>query len=106
MQINKPTSKLDILNQMLESDGNDGSLFEQFKNYDNLEDVLRNGDFTEEENKLAQIYYKWINNNDEIYVIWVEDSEPISNISLPKPYKKIITYGLGYNDVRIILHNF
>lgn len=107
LEINKPKSNLDILKEMTISDG-DINLFDVFAFYDNYDEYIQDKDvegLSEDEKLLAKIFYKWVTNND-IWYTSVEDHEDEDHMSLPKSYSKMITWGKGYNDVRIILHNF
>ena len=55
--------------------------------------------------RLGKRYFTWLSNND-IYPFTVGVDEDFSNIVFPKPYKKATTYGMSYDYVKIIMHNF
>ena len=52
-----------------------------------------------------QIYFKWLKNGN-IFVKEVEDTDGDNELVFPKPFKRMITYGKGYNNVMIILTTF
>ena len=107
--VNKPKSNMDLLKQMIQLNNIDNIPYiEIFGRYNTFEE-WKNEEVDEDMDKnvidLAKIFYRWLENGD-IKCLYVKDDEEENNISFPKAYKKAITYGLGYNDVRIILHNF
>jgi len=109
MRVNKPKTNKDILNQMLESDGDGGTIMDSFVSYDNFEEWYDDSIDDEDQDQnlisLAELYFKWLSNGD-IITTRVEDSDGVDEMLLNKPYKRLITYGMGYNDVRIILVTF
>jgi len=110
IKIEKFKAPKDLLNQMLDSDdfGGESSYFDQFTIYDTFDEWYEDNDRHDENSEivtLAKTFYKWRDNKDIITFV-IEDSEDIDIIQLSKTYKKLITYGRGYNDVRIILSTF
>jgi hypothetical protein len=107
IKVNKPINPLEILKIMVQ--GYDNSYFSRYRMEISLEDFLREYDNGEEDDKemikLAPLFYKWKDEN-KIWYTEVEDSEESKFQKLPTQYKSIITTGLGYNNVEIILHNF
>lgn len=103
LEINKPKSNLDILKEMLDIiPGRETSYFDVIKwnkpeEYDDEDDEV--------EVRLSKYYHKWIKNK-SIYWISVEDHEDLDFVDLPNKYSKIITWGGGYNNVTVLLHNF
>jgi hypothetical protein len=114
IKVNRPASNIDILNKMLEPNES-GDTFDNFFStisfYDSLEDWINDEGLDEEDPddaamiQLGKRYFMWVDRND-IYVFTVDDEGDLDNIVFPKPYKKAITYGLGYNNAKIIMHNF
>lgn len=107
IKVNKPINPLEILKIMIQ--GYDNSYFSRYRMEISLEDFLREYDNGEEDDKemikLAPLFYKWKDEN-KIWYTEVEDYEESKFQKLPTQYKSIITTGLGYNNVEIILHNF
>lgn len=111
IKVNRPRSNEDILNKMLEVDEYGVSLFTTITSYDSLEDWVDSEGLDEEDPddsemiQLGEIYFTWVSRND-IYPFTVYDDEDLSDVVFPKPYKRAITYGLGYNNAQIIMLNF
>jgi hypothetical protein len=111
IKVNRPTSNIDILNKMLEPNEYGNTFFDIIFSYDSLEDWIHDEDIDEEDPddaemiQLSKRYFMWLRKKD-IYPFTVNEGEDLDNITFPKPYTKAITYGLGYDDVRIIMHNF
>lgn len=106
--INKPFSKIDILNYMLLVDDYGNSLLDKVEKYDTFEEYLKvwaaDEDDNDEDTKYAEMYYKILSAKD-LYIFEVEDSNEETHLNLPYPYKHCIYWGLGYNNAKIILHN-
>jgi hypothetical protein len=111
IKINRPMSNEDILNKMLDYNEYGVNLFTTITSYDSLEDWVDSEGLDEEDPddsemiQLGKIYFTWVSRND-IYPFTIYDDEDVSDVVFPKPYKRAITYGLGYNNVRIIMLNF
>jgi hypothetical protein len=111
IKVNRPMSNKDILDKMLEVDEYGVSLFTTITSYDSLEDWVDSEGLDEEDPddsemiQLGKIYFTWVSRND-IYPFTVYDDEDLSDVVFPKPYKRAITYGLGYNNAQIIMLNF
>ena len=113
MRVNKPVLKSDMLDKMMDTEDFHGesSYLDQFSYYRNFDDWYHDNvdedddDFNPEIISLAKIYHTWEKNGD-IIVTRAEDSDGLDIINLTKTYKRLITYGMGYNDVRIILTTF
>ena len=107
IKVNRPTSNIDILNKMLELDEYGATFFVTISAYDSLEQWMNDEGLDEEDPddaeaiQLGKRYFMWVNKND-IYSFTVYDSDDLDNVVFPKPYKQAITYGLGYNNVKII----
>lgn len=111
IKVNRPSSNIDILNKMLEFDEYGSTFFDTISSHDSLESWMDDEGLDEEypddveKIKLGKVYFTWLSNND-IYSFTVRDDEDLSDIVFPKSYTKAITYGLGYNNAKIIMHNF
>jgi hypothetical protein len=111
IKVNRPISNKDILDKMLEVNEYGVSLFTTITSYDSLEDWVDSEGLDEEDPddsemiQLGEIYFTWVSRND-IYPFTVYDDEDLSDVVFPKPYKRAITYGLGYNNAQIIMLNF
>jgi hypothetical protein len=111
IKVNRPSSNIDILNKMLEYNEQDTNLFNIISLYDSLEDWINDEGLDEEDPndaemiKLGKRYFMWLSNND-IYPLTVDVNEDLGDIVFPKLYKKAITYGTGYDYVKVIMHNF
>ena len=111
IKVNRPSSNIDILNKMLEFDEYGSAFFDTISSHDSLESWMDDEGLDEEypddveKIKLGKVYFTWLSNND-IYSFTVRDDEDLSDIVFPKSYTKAITYGLGYNNAKIIMHNF
>lgn len=101
--INKPVSNSDMLNHIIEDDGDGSSLIQTFHNHENLEDYIKSWGKEDENILYAKWYYKMLNDKN-IYVFEVEDSDTGDEV-FPKPYKYCDWIGLGDSDAIIIMHN-
>lgn len=104
IKVNAPMSPRTQLEQMLEfNETAETSLLETFSAYSDFNEY--SDDFPSEDPevvKLARIFYKWIGEKN-IIVITVGEDDDEDEIELTKSYKRIITYGLGYDNSRVIL---
>ena len=110
IRVNKPQSNADLLDKMLsfETEGDAESILDKFVYYNNFEDWYDDNDRYDENSEivnLAKVFFKWENNKD-IIVFRVEDSDSQDEILLNKQYKRLTYYGLGEQDARIILTTF
>jgi hypothetical protein len=111
IKVNRPISNINILNKMLEPNEYGNTFFDIISSHDSLEDWMDDEGLDEEDPndtemiQLGKRYFIWVSKND-IYSFTVNDDDDLNDIVFPKPYKKAITYGLGYNNSIIIMHNF
>jgi hypothetical protein len=111
IKINDPMSNIDLLYKMLEANEYGNSFFDSIFSFDSLEEWMEDEGLDEtdpddaEQMQLGKRYFMWIS-RDDIYSFEVNDDDDMDDIVFPKPYKKAITYGLGYNNSKIIMHNF
>jgi hypothetical protein len=111
IKVNRPASNIDILNKMLEPDEYGTTLLDTISSYDSFEGWMDDEGLDGEDPddveaiQLGKRCFTWLSKND-IYIFTVNDDDDLDDIVFPKPYKKAITYGLGYNNARIIMHNF
>jgi hypothetical protein len=111
IKVNDPMSNIDLLYKMLEADEYGNSFFDSIFSSDSLEEWMDDEGLDEtdpddaEQIQLGKRYFMWIS-RDDIYSFEVNDDDDMDDIVFPKPYKKAITYGLGYNNSKIIMHNF
>jgi hypothetical protein len=111
IKVNDPMSSIDLLYKMLEADEYGNSFFDSIFSSDSLEEWMDDEGLDEtdpddaEQIQLGKRYFMWIS-RDDIYSFEVNDDDDMDDIVFPKPYKKAITYGLGYNNSKIIMHNF
>ena len=107
-----PKNNLALFNEMLKvHDISESVLIETFAGYNTYEEWYNDNVDEDDDNvdkdliSLVKTFFKWLNNKD-ILLIYAEDSDDEDEQELNKNYKRITTYGLGYNDVRIILTTF
>ena len=111
IKVNRPVSNIEILNKMLEPDEFDRILFSTISYHDSLESWMNDEGLDEEDPddaetiQLGKRYFMWLSNND-IYSFTVGVDDDLSDIVFPKLYKKAITYGTGYDYVKVIMFNF
>ena len=110
IKVEKSASNLDTLNKMLTyKDDGENSLLEIFMHYNTFEEWYEsNKDEDEDQHELimmAKIFFKWVKNKDLIHEK-IDDTDENSTTLFSKNYKRMITYGLGYNNARVILTTF
>jgi len=105
--INNPQNNKSLLKKMVEYDETiDGSYIDSFNHYDTFEEWYDDNDDSDDETiNLAKKFFEWRKHGD-IQYIEISDDDIDSSFTLLKAYKKAITYGLGYSNSVIILHNF
>lgn len=108
LEINKPINLRKLLYELLKSDSDGNSLFEEFDLYYSYDDWFsENGDEDDPEDEKALLAKKFFDLiYPKIYTEEIKDSNDLTETKLDKSYKYIITYGLGYNNTKVILHNF
>lgn len=110
IKVERPKSNADLLDKMLsfETERDAEYILDSFVYYNDFEDWYNDNDRYDENSEianLAKVFFKWENNKD-IIVFRVEDSDGQDEILLNKQYKRVIYYGLGSSDARIILTTF
>jgi hypothetical protein len=81
--------------------------------YDTLEQWMQESEYDEDDDSaeakekfdLAKIYYSW-KTTGTIMHIYVGVNEDVDIQTLSRPYKTIVTYGTGYEEVYVILAAF
>ena len=81
--------------------------------YDTLEDWMNESEYDEDDDSteakerfdLARLYYSW-KTTGTIMHIYVGVNEDVDIQTLSRPYKTIVTYGTGYEEVYVILAAF
>lgn len=112
IKIQPSISNIDLLDKMIKyRSDRDGSLLEVFIIHDSFEKWYYNDvdednlEAYDEDIILAKMFFKWVENKDLIHER-IEDIDEKSTTLLSKRYKRMITYGMGYNDARVILTTF
>jgi hypothetical protein len=110
IKVEKFKAPKDLLDKMLsfETERDTESILGKFVYHNNFEDWYDDNDRYDENSEivnLAKVFFKWENNKD-IIVFRVEDSDSQDEILLNKQYKRLTYYGLGEQDARIILTTF
>ena len=113
VKIEKPIDNIITLNALLNVDkDSEYSLIDRLATYNSFDQWYNDEvDEDDEDNEytksieLAKIYFKWLKNGN-IFVKEVEDTDGDNELVFPKPFKRMITYGKGYNNVMIILTTF
>ena len=104
------------LKKMLEYGEHDGGepAISSFFPWDTLEQWMDESGYNEDDDgsaeskerfDLAKIYYGW-RDTGMIMHLYVGVNEDVDMQSLSKPYRNIITYGTGYEEVYVILTTF
>ena len=104
---------LSYFKKMLEVDDDGTPLINVFSLSDSLEDWMADSEYDEDDDSkeaketlaLAKIYYDW-QSKGLIYCTSASDSDDVYVQTLTKPFKTMVTYGDGYDNVLIILAAF